>query len=320
MRLLNPEEFFYDLNIVANGYWIKEHAPEVYKWLERKVPKYLRENHPEVFLPVTIKKSMMSGIKPRLEVKGIDERVYANTDYDIKDVERGLLFYYKPSVYKNPNAETPLRSLRLSSLVEFLIWVRSRSTKVDIMAVTYEVAVQRLERFEQEKRAAIELERAKFEKDREELMRKIASGEFHPIRIPISEDYVFQLFHTEQEFQQEAAFQKNCIHWLMYPKFCRKHTLIGSIRRVQDVETPWISIELNEQNFSLVQAELDSNQDVPFTEEPVNTLAQYIEANREMFRTLRQEVFNYSDLVRQAKEGAPSSDLRFAVRLQRPAA
>lgn len=314
MRLINPEELAFDLNAACNGYWIQDHAPDVHKWLMRKVPKYMQEHTPSAFSRVVIKKSMMSGIKSRLEIEGNPVKVFAQTDFDLKDAAAGTLWYYNASVYKNKTTDA-FKVLNLSSLVEWLLWTRDNNPRLDMAKVTYEVALAKLATFEQEKLAAQELRRAKLERDREKMLAQIKSGEFHPIVLPIDDLHVFQVFHTKQEYEAEGLSQKNCMGWFMYPKFRRGHTLCGAIRKVVEPGVAYISIELGVQNFSIVQAELAENIDLDFNSEPVNTLSKFIEENRTLMQTIRKEVFEYAKVASSLEEGAPSGELRFTVRL-----
>lgn len=319
MRLINADEFAYDLNKATNGYWIQEQAPVIYKWLNRKVPAFLQKEYQEHFKPVTTKKSLVSGLKPRLYVEGESVKLYAENDFDLQDAQRGLLFYYTGKGYLHPNKPTIFTGLQLSPLIEWLFWVHKNEPKIDLMKVTYEVAHAKLQEFEQKKRAHALLEAARLEKERADLVRRIQEGILHPIRLPLSEDYLLQIFHTEDEFKAEGTAQSNCIHWLMWPKFCRRHTLIGGIRHVSDPNKAWISVELDVQNFSIVQIELEKNQAVSPEEEPVKKLSEFIAANKVLLATIRKEVFDYQDAVIKAKSASTQTDApreqRFTVRL-----
>lgn len=315
MRIFNSDEFAFDLNAATNSYWIEENAPVVYKWLTRKLPRYLQTAFPEYFKPVQLKKNLVGGLKPRLFVQGENVKLQASTDFDLKDAQAGLLLYYTGKDYLVKTQSSIFRRLRLSPLIEWLLWVHQHEPKLDLMKVTYEVAVKKMTELEQRKLAHFLAEEAKRQKEKAAFLERIQKGELHPIRIPFTAGYIFQLFHLEEEFRQEGAAQGNCVHWLMWPKFHRGSTLIGGIRSEAEPDLPWITIELNTQNFSLIQAEFDSNRDAAETP-VVRQLEAFIQENRALMTTLRQEVFAIDKAIHAVQlEKQLSGDLRFAVRL-----
>lgn len=326
-RLFNHEEFLYDLNESANGYAVEQAHPNIYAWLVRESLKQMKLMHPGRFRPVRTVPSIVDGLKPSLKVDGLTHhRLYAKSDFDCSDADRGLLWYYESEVFRG-RKNLDFASLQLLPIV---YWMAETQPTPDHnwMPVTYEVARKKQVEYEKEKAAKALLAAERLRKHIAEVQKALDQG---LTTVGLMSDIVFDLkgtpyqfkvFVSESDYLEEGNAQRNCMHWRMYERFKENKTFCGGIRKKADPGTPFISIELGTSALHIYQAEYAGNRSA-IDDPAVTNLNQWLDANGPSVKEIRSKLFELNTLIANATSELSalrgkqpgSGDLEFTVRV-----
>jgi hypothetical protein len=234
------------------------------KWLKQVWLKHLFKQDPAWVFPITVKRlpSFFKSTKPtqpQLEVQvtgRAPERIFPQSEWDVKDAENGTLFYYKPSqqtlfqyapdlmltrdylrseVFREKTAEFDVRKYNVPD-------TESKALK------WHEELAERLRRqAEERRRQALANENNRYQHVKTALAAEeplVLGVDYVPVKnfSMHGQEYVVSRLLTERSLYNETAAMMHCV-WSYGPQLHDRVTVLLSIRKQEEPEVPIITVE-----------------------------------------------------------------------------
>lgn len=234
------------------------------KWLKQVWIKHLFKEDPAWVSPIVAKR-MPSFFKtstpkpPQLEVQVAGhaaERIYPQTEWDIKDAEKGILFYYKPSqqtLFQYAPDLAPMRDYLRAEVF------RERAIDFDVRKFSvvdtensarkwHEEHAERMRRQAEERRRHAQQNNnyphvTAALKDEKPMVEGVDYAPVKAFTLHGTEYVVFRLL-SEPSLYYETSIMQHCV-WSYGPQLRDGTTVILSIRDRAKPQTPLVTVEVH---------------------------------------------------------------------------